>query len=143
MISPSSINTFFSCPLRWKWMKEGKEGIPIDDTLMRLGSMIHYTIKVYYERVSDNPTPDEITNKALDTLNEVYDDSLSHKRKQAFSLINSFIDFEKKRLKTWKKYKPDLVEQRIVLDNDLVGIVDFYSENTIIDWKTGSYYYID
>jgi len=137
MFSPSELNLFFQCPQRWKWMKDGVPGLPVDTRLLDIGSEVHYIIRLYFERLSGVPTEDEIEQKVLDITDEVVGD-----KKSVMNLMNKFIHFEKERLKTWKTYLPTFVEKKFVYNDYLTGIVDFYGENKIIDWKTGTYTYI-
>jgi len=138
-ISPSSINLFFQCPKRWYYTNLGLEGIVIDDTHLRFGRMIHHIIHQYFLRVSNKPTESEIENLVWKIFDECYDDTLSFKKSEAKKVLSNFIKFEKNRLKTWKNYKPIFVEQRFRLNDKLVGIIDFFGDNIIIDWKTGTY----
>ena len=142
MISPSSLNLFFQCPYRWYLTKQGIEGIWVDDKYARFGSMIHNIIATYFNRLPDKVTEKTIEELALKCLDEGFDDSIGFRRKTAEKIINNFIEFEKYRLNNWSVYKPTFIEQRLRLSDQLVGIVDFYGNNTIIDWKTGQYVFM-
>ena len=142
MISPSSLNLYFQCPYRWYLSKKRVEGIWVDDKYARFGRMIHHIIATYFRRLPPNINENIIENLAKKCFDECFDDSLSFMRKSAESIINNFISFEKYRLKEWKEYRPKFVEQTIILNNELKGILDFYGNNIIIDWKTGSYSYL-
>jgi len=142
-ISPSSINLFFQCPYRWYLTNLGLEGMVIDDSHLRFGKMIHHMIQQFYLRISDEPTEEEIERLAWNIFYECYDDTLPQKRGLGKRIISNFIKFEKNRLREWKVYKPTLVERRFNLNEYLVGVIDFYCDGIIIDWKTGQYNYMN
>ena len=140
--SPSTINLFFQCPRRWYYQSIQAPTIPVDDRYARLGSNIHAMIEMYFLRQVDNPKPSDIERLAWEIFDTNFDDSLAYMRNQAKRIWRNFIEFEKQRLKTWKTYKPTFVEQMFEIDEYIHGIIDFYGDNKIIDWKTGNYTYL-
>jgi len=141
-ISPSSLNLYFQCPYRWYLSKQKIDGIWVDDRHARFGSMIHNIIANYFKKLPSRVNESTIENLANKCLEDYFDDSLSYMRKTANTIISNFISFEKYRLKKWKTYRPKFIEQRIRLGDYLVGVIDFYGNDTIIDWKTGSYSFL-
>jgi hypothetical protein len=139
LLSPSSMNLFFSCPLRWKWEKEGKEGIVVDESAMIFGKAVHSAIEEFFRRVPENPDLKNIDETAKECFEECKKIVEGHQKAKLDRILSNFISFEKKRIRTWKHYNPTLVEEKLT-SSVFVGIIDFYSkeERTAIDWKTGS-----
>jgi hypothetical protein len=139
-ISPSKINLFFSCPLRWRYEDLEYRGIYIDDSHTRLGKIFHnLIIKDYFTHISDKPNPKEIENRAKESYKTGFvDESLNFMKKKSENILQNFIEFEKMRASKWRKYKPDLPpETKFKSKTGLFeGILDFYCDGTIIDWKT-------
>jgi len=136
--SPTSLNRWENCPFQWKCRWEKREGITLDETPMKLGSSVHKMIDIYFKMISPKPKVSEIKAVANTVFESKFDPSLSHVKEDAKRCIRNFIDFEIKRLKTWKVYKPTFTEKRIENDRYLC-IVDFHSDEQAItiDWKTG------
>jgi len=138
-LSPSDLNQFFSCPLQWKFRREGRVGIAVDDRTMLLGSNIHHMITMYFQRISDRPTAAEVKRIAENVWEEGFDEqNLRTLKRRGERCWQNFVRFELERLRSWRTYKPTLVEAK--LSNDVyVGIVDFHSDpqRTTVDWKTG------
>ena len=141
-LSPSSLNTFFQCPRKWFYQRSKAPQNYIDDRRALLGSAIHGMIEVYFTRQKENPTLEEIEKLAWDIYETTYDPILKEFEKLSKKIWSNFIRFEKKRLQTWRVYKPELVEAPFELTSGLMGIVDFYGDKKVIDWKTGSFYYM-
>lgn len=141
--SPSAINTFFQCPRKWYYQSVRAPENVVDNRKAFLGSAIHSLIEIYFTRQVDNPTEKQIEDLAWEIFNTTFDTSLSEYKSTAKKIWANFIAFEKERLKTWNTYKPQFVEEMFELNKDLVGIVDFYGDNKIIDWKTGRFYFLN
>lgn len=142
-ISPTEINQFFSCPRKWYYYKTARVGVVVDDSALFFGKLIHDSIAKFYAKIPPNPTFKEISDTAKETFGEnrryVYSGFGARFDRQ----MNIFIEFEKKRKRTWKQYKPTFFEKRLVAKPwkdipEIHGIVDFYSKSdeTVIDWKT-------
>lgn len=69
---------------------------------------------------------------------------------RATQILENFIKYETQRLKTWQTYKPEIIEEKLELSTEqtqtqlnlttqtpLTTTIDFYGNNTLIDWKTG------
>jgi len=139
--SPSSINSFFQCPRSWYYQSIQAPTIPVDDRYARLGSEIHSLIKLYFVRQIDIPTESLIEKLAWDVFKN-FDPELNFMKKEAQRIWRNFIEYEKNRLKSSNKYKPEFVEQKFVIDDYIHGIVDFYGDGIIIDWKTGRFRFL-
>lgn len=143
LVSPSDLNDFLpdgGCPLRWRSKKEGRVGIEVDRGGLLLGSNIHLMIKLYFQRVSDKPTAAEVKSIAESVYEEGFNKrELGSMKKKVEICWDNFVSFELDRLKTWKVYKPTLVEEKMS-DEQYVGIIDFHSDPhmTTIDWKSGN-----
>ena len=143
-ISPSSLNRFYNCPLNWYFHHIGKRGVAVEEKARMLGKAIHNIIAIYYQKISDRPTPDEIDLKIKEAFEEGDTFALKGFKAKTQRMLENFANFEKKRLRTWKAYKPTFVEKRfeVQLWQDVPPIrvvVDFYGreDETLIDWKTG------
>lgn len=140
--SPSSLNTFFQCPRRWYYQRTHAPQNLVDDRRALLGSAIHGMIEVYFTRQKERPTLHDVEKLAWEIFNTTYDPVIKEFESLSKRLWTNFIKFEKERLKSWRIYKPELVEASFELTSGLRGIVDFYGDNKIIDWKTGTFYYM-
>ena len=142
LVSPSDMNAFLpdnGCPLRWRFRKVGKTGIAVDRLGLLLGSNIHLMIKLYFQRISDRPTSAEVKRVAESVYRDSFNSrELSSLKKKAELCWSNIVSFELGRLRTWKVYKPTLVEEKMS-DEKYVGIIDFHSDPhaTTIDWKSG------
>ncbi len=152
-ISPSFINSFEQCSLKWNYTQhEEYPKLPIYIEAADEGIEIHEAIKTYFDNVIDRPTKDQVRKLATMSFESVVG-TLKAKTKRC---LENFISFELKRLVTWKTYKPEMVETRITLDQtelfnyfaiqspvEATNIIDFYCDGVLIDWKTGNISYID
>lgn len=142
LVSPSDMNAFLpesGCPLRWRYRKENRPGIAVDKLAMFLGSNIHNMIKIYFQRIGDKPSAAEVESVAESVYQEGFNKrDLGSMKKKAERCWSNFVSFELNRLKTWRVYKPTLVEEKMS-DEQYVGIIDFHSDpqSTTIDWKSG------
>ena len=152
-ISPSLVNYIRQCPLRWKLDKIGAPQIPVYVKESDLGIVFHNIIKLYFQNIHENPSPKQIRNTAEKMFEVGY--TLDTQKVKAKRLLENFIQFETERLKTWKTYKPEMVEEKIEIEKDkiksvlnidvpenFVTIIDFYGNNTWLDWKTGAIPYM-
>ncbi|MBA7705625.1 hypothetical protein ES703_114457 [subsurface metagenome] len=143
LVSPSDMNSFLppiGCPLKWKLKKEGRGGIPVDRGRAMLGSNIHHMIKTYFQHISDKPSEAEIKRIAENVYEEGFNKGqLSGLKKRAERCWKNFVAFELNRRKTWKVYKPDVIEEKLS-GAGFIGIIDFHSNRqaTTIDWKSGN-----
>jgi hypothetical protein len=138
--SASSMNTFFLCQRLWLYQRMQSKGlifgIPVDDESRRLGVNFHSAvIPQYFTDIPEKPTPKDIETVARNTFESHFDATLLSKN--AETILENFIAFEKQRAKTWRQYKPDFIEKHLEFE-DFEGIIDFYGDSTIIDWKTGN-----
>lgn len=137
MVSATDLNTFYQCPKRWYWLSEGIEGLRVEHPEMELGKKVHFIIYLYFTRLQRKPNSINEIKALVNRISaEVGDDVQTRK------ILNNFIRFEAERLKTWEEYMPTFVEQRIEINDRLSGVVDFYGNSTIIDWKTGKFLYL-
>lgn len=134
-VSQSEMNEFFGCPQEWLFRKTGKPTTPVDDTAMLFGRMMHNILALYYQKVPENPLPEEM-EQALD---EAYKDGLdplfSARKKTIEKMLANFLSLEKRRLRSSEKYKPEFVETKFS-HPPFVGIIDFYGDGIVIDWKS-------
>ena len=139
-VSPSSLNVFLKCPLQWYFMKSNYPQIYIDDTAAKIGSFVHHVIYSYFVSLDGEvKNEQEIELKVKNIYNSCFDSRFNVFRNEIDAMIRNFIAFERYRLKFWERYIPELVEFRVTIKDYLTGIVDFYGNKTIIDWKTGKY----
>lgn len=141
-LSPSSINTFVQCPLKWHFRYEKHlKGIPVDESYMKFGSNVHSIIEHFYIDISKNriPTEQDVLDKIELAFTERYDRTLPKTfEKQLEKVKKNFIEYELERLyKDRKNYHPLLVEQKFS-KGAVNGIIDSYTHDGIItDFKTG------
>jgi len=135
-ISPSSLNLFFSCPYRWKLTYiDQKEGIPIEDREALFGRMLHNIIQAYYQNLPENASREEVEKALEKAVKDYFDPMFERRRERVERLMENFKKFEFQRIKTQSRTKPELVEQKMVAE-PFSGIIDFYNEGLVIDWKT-------
>jgi hypothetical protein len=121
----------------------GVQGIAVDDSAMTFGKLIHRAIATYFNRVSNTPDYEEIAEVARKAFTEiVFSAGLTGYKQRADTILKNFTDYEIKRRKTWNTYKPLFVEKKLecILVDDvppLLGILDFYGDKRILDWKSG------
>jgi len=136
VLSPSSLNTFFKCPRRWLYEHQGKSGVVVDEGAILFGKVVHSTIEEYFRKVPETPTIDEIEKIAQEVFER--NGRLVEDKKRFNKICRNFIEFEINRVRSWKRYKPLLVEEKLK-GGGFVGVIDFYGEETVIDWKTGNH----
>lgn len=139
LISPYQMNLFYACSMRWLYNKQGRRGIVVDDSALLFGKAVHNAIGEFFRKVPDHPSADEIEVIAKKIFGECNRLMIKERKQRLERIRDNFISFEKKRMRTWKHYKPTFVEEKLKSDQ-FVGILDFYSkeEGVAIDWKTGS-----
>jgi len=153
-ISPSLYAYISQCPRRWYYDKQALPQLPVYIEKADLGFVFHNIIRHYFTLISEEPSEDEIWQTAKKSFEAMF--TLNTMKKQAKKLLKNFCEFEVNRLKTWSKYKPELVEQKIEISPEeifkifnlevpqpFVSIIDFYGSNTVINWKTGILPYVD
>lgn len=146
LISPSRMNDFYTCSMKWYYDKIKIEPIIQTDTFfLDLGTLIHELVEKYYKaiRMKMNGNNGKVTPGMIqDCFHDIINNNIELREQTSMtdSIEKGFIDLEKKRLKTLKQYIPDLVEKKIITDK-YIGIIDrYYKEDGIIDdVKTGSY----
>ncbi len=134
------MNSFNTCPKQWQLHKTGAVRIPTDTDFRDLGTLTHEAIKEYFSMIGDHPSSDNIRSIFTAVFEQHFEQyRLTRLRLRADKLRDNFISFEISRLKTWKNYRPTLVEIKLEA-RGYVTIVDFYSQpnRTLIDWKTGN-----
>jgi hypothetical protein len=141
-VSPSAMNRYFGCGAQWRYDRLfDKNLIPqvfMEMKEAHLGTNFHNAIiPSYFEGVTEKPTPKEIEDTARASFDDNFDKSLWSQEKTARQILENFIAFEKARAKSQSKYLPEFVERKFEFE-DFSGIIDFYSDGTIIDWKTGA-----
>ena len=140
-VSPSAMNKFFGCGAQFRYDKLFEKNlitqIYTEAKEAQLGTNFHSAIiPSYFEAIPDKPTSTEIEEEAKASFEANFDNSLWSQEKTARQILANFILFEKQRAKTWPRYKPDFMERRFST-KDFTGIIDFYCDGVIIDWKTG------
>lgn len=144
-VSPSDLITFEYCPRDFYFRKSKVVGIGVNDTPRLLGINIHRMIAKYFGRISDKPSPASIRSVAQTVYEQEFDEKrLASMKKRAERCWANFVRFEVRRLKSWKRYMPTIVEGRLKGGGYSV-IVDFYSEadRKGLDWKSGRLVGID
>jgi len=143
-ISPSDLNLFEACPRAWYFEKIGLKGIAVDERAAMFGKEVHNCIVLYFLKAPDKPSPVDIKENAKKAFEEGAGQMMKSMKAKTKRVLKNFIDFEIRRRRTWRSYKPTFVEKKLEakIFPDLPkfkGIVDFYGQPdaTIIDWKTG------
>ena len=137
-VSPTDMSQFlYYCPEQWSFGKQGVVGLPVDDTPLLLGTAVHNAIVDYFATIPTKPTPVEIDNQVRQSFSFVFDE-FKAQRIKVQRLLDNFVKVEQSRLKTFRTFKPALVEKRLSYDI-FVGIVDAYFQDDAVcmDWKTG------
>jgi hypothetical protein len=140
-ISPTSLNTFNFCSAKWDYSRqENLPQLPVDDDHMTFGAMVHLAIQDYYSKLPDNPRVIEIDGRAKQSFSDYVDVRSSVLKARYQVCLSNFVRFETGRLRTFKVFKPDYVEHKLV-SSFVHGKVDAYwkTDQTVIDWKTGSF----
>ena len=142
--SPSQINMGTSCPFRWNCYVRRLPTIKTETIYANVGTVIHQSIADYFDVINPEPNPGTIQGTFEQILERNWKSSgvkgLVSRKKRC---LTNFIKFEKKRIKTWKQYKPTLTEGKLkarINGITYTTIVDAYwsEDATIIDWKSGS-----
>jgi len=132
MYSPSSILTFLQCPFRYYLSKNYK--VKLENEEVIIGKIVHKIIEEYYKNLNvKNEFEIEMKIKNIMIKNIKSHTDLEYK---VSNLIRNFIKFEKERFK--KNEYPELIEKYLEY-GDICGVIDYYSNGIIIDWKTGKY----
>lgn len=116
----------------------------MDEDAMLYGSAIHNIMALYFTSMSLHPTPKQIELYIEKAFEDGFNFIMKGKVRKTNTIKKNFLEFELRRLKTWKQYKPTFVEKRFKVTifpdlPDFIGYLDFYSQEdeTIIDWKSG------
>ena len=142
-ISPSALNNFIRCPYRWRCERYKFPSIFIDESARQFGFTCHNIYELYYRKIDDFPTKDEIIQAVEEAVTEG-GSSFTDSRKKATRKIRDYLhDFEVNRVGN-RVHKPELIEQRLSVKiwDDLppiLGIPDLFIRDTgtLIDWKFG------
>jgi len=142
--SPSEIGEWIACPTRWWKRRSGAPRIAVEKKYMDFGTLFHDAIKEYYEVITERPPTGVIEG----TFKTILDRRLKDKRFEGMKqrierCTRNFIKFETMRRRTWRQYKPTLVETKLAAEINgvrYVNIVDAYWEKDqhSVDWKTGA-----
>lgn len=142
-LSASKINTHSSCPFRFacQYVYDSPEiKTPDEDRLF--GSAVHQIITFYYDKITNNSTPEEMKTKLEEAFVEGSDYRVEKRKNRVRTIQTNFLNFELERARNGIK-KPVFLEKRLEATlfqglPDFVGIIDAYFEEGIaIDWKTG------
>jgi len=141
-VSPSQLNQFYQCPLKWKLLHLDRVRITeVKNPKKDLGRNIHEIIASYYKNIGNNPTPKQIEYVANACFNTEFEPYLTDYKTQAQEMLKNFINFEKSRLNNY--VKPILIEKELE-DEDFRGVIDalfLYPQLKlahILDWKGGA-----
>jgi len=145
-LSPSSINRFLhECPRKWLYEKLGVPGVVKDESRALYGKAVHNIMVIYFDKIGRNPSEEEIENVAKEAFEEGKNYAMEGFGYRTNQILKNFIDFEKKRKRTWKQYKPTFIEKRLEVKPwselpTLVNVIDAYWEEdgAVVDWKTGN-----
>lgn len=144
--SPSQINmgnTDTGCPFRWNSYVLRKPTIKTEMIYATMGTVVHQSIAEYFKVVSPNPHRGVIQGTFEPILERNWKSAgIKGNTSRKKRCLDNFIKFERKRLRTWKQYKPSLIEGKLKARINGIKystIVDAYWEQdeTIVDWKTG------
>jgi hypothetical protein len=136
-ISPTSMNMFFEeCEYKWKLTYiDQKTPIQIKDKERLFGNMLHNIIYGYYLNVPENPTDEEIEETIKKAMKDFFDPMFERRRNRVEKLMENFKKFEIQRVRRHTRTRPQLLESRLEAA-PFSGIIDFYNEGELIDWKT-------
>ena len=131
-LSPSSMNTFRTCPAQYNYHYiEQVSGIYVPTHHMDLGQFVHSAIEDYFSSASKKPTKAlEITQRIDSSFDKIIGNKFMGQpamMKKLNSCLKYFKEFEIYRARKWKTYAPTFIEKNLQ-DDDFRGIVDFYSE---------------
>lgn len=146
-LSPSSANRFIhTCPTMWMYRRLKIKGIQTDERPALYGKAIHNIIVLYFGQITEKPTFTEIEATVDKAFEEGENFAMRGFSVRTRRIKENFIEFEKKRLRTWKQYRPTFTEKWLEASPwddtpPLRCIVDFYSRKDQIglDWKTTRY----
>jgi len=145
-ISPSDIIKLTEdCSREFFFRRQKTDGIDVDDRPRLLGRHLHDMIAKYFLRVPDRPSKATIASIGKTVYETYFDEKrFASIKRRAERCWKNFVKFEQGRLKTWKSYRPTIVEGRIKAAG-YSTIVDFYSEKDEkgLDWKSGAMMGID
>lgn len=145
-ITQTQMNLAEKCPMSWYYYRKKVPKTQGDERYMLAGSVIHESIEQYFKSISDNPhsglisgTFTSIIDRNWEPHKEVLKELYSRKTK----CTENFIKFEVERLKTCKRYRPTLLEDKkaaTVNGIDFFSIIDSYWEEDglLVDWKSGN-----
>ena len=143
-LSPSALNRFKKCPMKWRLGKIKPQGVVVPAQARLYGTAVHQCIALYFNKIHDHPAEEDIEMMAKEAFENGLTHAMKGQRAKTKRILDNFIQFEKERLRTWKQYKPTFVEKwmsaKVWSDvPEFRCIVDFYSEPdaTAIDWKSG------
>lgn len=143
--SASSINSFRQCPRQWKYNIDGLPGIVVPEEAAIYGRAIHNILALYFTRVRNKPPIQSIEIFIEKAFEDGYSFIMKGHTQKTNEIKKNFLEFELRRWREWKQYKPTFVEKRFKTQvfPDLppfTGTVDFYAQGdgVVIDWKTGN-----
>jgi len=141
--SPSQITTHENCPFQWESYIKKLPQIATETKYATAGSVIHQSIADYFKVINPAPGRGEIEGTIQTILDRNWEASgLKRMDSRKDKCLQNFVRFEDKRRRTWKQYKPTLIEQRLKVTVNGIKyhtIVDAYwkEDSTIVDWKSG------
>jgi hypothetical protein len=115
------------------------------------GTAVHEAIAEYYSMISPSPHGGVIEGTFSSILDRYWKAASLEKmvklKSRREKCEENFIKFEKKRLNTWRQYKPTVVEEMIrarIHGINYVTIPDAYweTDSTVVNWKTGGISYL-
>ena len=142
--SPSQVNEFNQCPRMWGYRRAGVPTIQVEEDKATLGSFLHNQIREYYDVIRPPINPQLIEATFGDIVARNWETlPLKQYSARKDKVVENFVAFEKRRLESWRNYRPTFVEQRLTTNEfvePLVAIVDAYWEGdkTAVNWKTGN-----
>jgi len=147
-LSPSQIGTWVMCPRQWYYDRMHVPQITTETKYADAGSVIHQSIAEYLKVISPNPSKGAIEGTFRNILNRRWKESGLGDMGRKEQCAKNFIQFEVRRLNSWKQFRPTYVEETIGFTfngTKILTIVDAYwqADATVIDWKTGNMNRID
>ena len=138
-VSPSRLNKYETCPALLKYdtlLGKGEITSTIFTNREAADNGIKFHeqfISEYFRIIPEVPTELEIKTTSAKVFDQYYG---SNADSNDMTLLTNFIKFEIDRSRTWKTYSPTFIEKELFSDL-FRGRIDFYGDNTILDWKTG------